>query len=561
MWTLGLLLAVFMVFTPLNGVVLAEGEVVNIPDPALEALIRESLEKPEGDITAADMSRVTQIVGEYGDPVSDLTGLEYAINLERFMISGSSTLDDISPIKDLKNIKLFSLESSISYGIDDYIPLVDLSPIADYENLEYLTLKKLANVEKLPLFSKAKNLKSIHLEGMPKLTDLSIFDGKENLESAGLYNLGPIKALPQFSNKIEVLGLEGLSELTDISSIENYPEIFGADFADLPKIEDMSVLGTLPKLSQLYVSKCPVHDMSWLANLKELEMLSLTELPNVTDLSAIASTPIYHLRIINLPSLEDLTFLNEKSFREVGLSYTKEQEAKGQPEQLRKVTGKSADTGEDIPGLNLDVSFFSWNDLSVFTGLIPGSQLSVHSENICDLTPLKPIVETVRIYVSTTNWVKAAVDGRFTFKCVDPFGKQVELTSNDEYEIVPIEGEDGVYQVLFADSPYGNPGLVEAKFETGWVTIDEAYQEPRPENVFLGKVFIEIPFEEDDGSTDPTDPKPTDPKPTDPKPTDPKPTDPVKPPATGEATYAGWAMLMFVMVIGLTAVVLRKRTD
>ena len=55
-----LVFSVFLCLIFTTTVIFAE-EIVNIPDPNLEAAIREVLNKPEGDITTADMEGITEL--------------------------------------------------------------------------------------------------------------------------------------------------------------------------------------------------------------------------------------------------------------------------------------------------------------------------------------------------------------------------------------------------------------------------------------------------------------------------------------------------------------------
>jgi len=70
-------------------------EIVDIPDPELQAVIREALNKPTGDITAAEMETLTELDAStfnrgFDDtvPILSLEGLEFANNLEVLNLSG-----------------------------------------------------------------------------------------------------------------------------------------------------------------------------------------------------------------------------------------------------------------------------------------------------------------------------------------------------------------------------------------------------------------------------------------------------------------------------------------
>ena len=75
------------------------GASVYMPDPNLRAVIAEALGKtPNAPITVEDMATLHRIFPEEKG-ISDLTGLEFATNLEWLKIQGNQ-ISDISPLKD-----------------------------------------------------------------------------------------------------------------------------------------------------------------------------------------------------------------------------------------------------------------------------------------------------------------------------------------------------------------------------------------------------------------------------------------------------------------------------
>ena len=77
----------------------AYAEVVNIPDANLEAVIREEIGKPEGDITDTDLQGITELDSQHhqytpdGERIVDLTGLEYCTNLQVLWLSDNQIID------------------------------------------------------------------------------------------------------------------------------------------------------------------------------------------------------------------------------------------------------------------------------------------------------------------------------------------------------------------------------------------------------------------------------------------------------------------------------------
>ncbi len=133
---------------PVEGVVPAEPNiapeptplpvVVTFADPVLEAMVRGSIGKPEGDITLAEAQGVTRmdISDDLRRAVSeeslihDLSGLESFSNLETLDLSNHA-ISDISPLRGLTKLSALSLAGS---------PVADISPLSELTNLKVLIL-------------------------------------------------------------------------------------------------------------------------------------------------------------------------------------------------------------------------------------------------------------------------------------------------------------------------------------------------------------------------------------------------------------------------------------
>lgn len=93
--------------------------VVTFPDAGLEAAVREALDKPIGDITAADMATITGLnASERG--ITSLEGLEYAVNLILLGLWGNQVAD-LTPLAGLTNLTWLDLDGN---QVTDLTPLV-----------------------------------------------------------------------------------------------------------------------------------------------------------------------------------------------------------------------------------------------------------------------------------------------------------------------------------------------------------------------------------------------------------------------------------------------------
>ncbi len=94
---------------------------VNIPDETLRAKIEETLNISAGTaVTSVDMLGLTSL-DLSGSAVRDLTGLEYATNLEELDLGGTQ-VEDVSPLSNLTNLRVLDLSDT---------QVSDISPLAN----------------------------------------------------------------------------------------------------------------------------------------------------------------------------------------------------------------------------------------------------------------------------------------------------------------------------------------------------------------------------------------------------------------------------------------------
>ncbi|MEL7644839.1 MAG: leucine-rich repeat domain-containing protein [Anaerolineaceae bacterium] len=112
--------------------------IVTFADPVLEAMIRGSMGKPEGDITLTEAQAVTRMslsndwqrTISVETPIKDLSGLENFTKLETLDLSYHA-VPDISPLQGLTSLTSLSLAGN---------PVADVSPLAGLTRLRLLIL-------------------------------------------------------------------------------------------------------------------------------------------------------------------------------------------------------------------------------------------------------------------------------------------------------------------------------------------------------------------------------------------------------------------------------------
>jgi internalin A len=225
-----LLLSVLAIALGLTGNV--EADVVVFPDPALEAVIRKTLEMPVGDIHDSNLE-VIDILHADGQGIVDITGIGHCVNLEVLDLSGNA-VTDLAELSGLSNLYMLDLDEN---GLEH------IAPLADVPSLTTLTLSynKFQRVD----------LDEV-LAHLPNLTFLNL---------SGNY-LGAIGNIPLLAN------LERL-HLAD------------------NQIQDITGLGSCSKLSYLNLHKNRITNIDVLATLENLEFVDLTANP-VSDFTPAA---------------------------------------------------------------------------------------------------------------------------------------------------------------------------------------------------------------------------------------------------------------------------------
>ena len=246
-------------------------DVVEIPDPNLKRLIRETLSLPEAvPLTQGQMLRLTELDAGGDRGITDLTGLEYATNI-RFLRLDNNPIVDISPLVHLTKLEGINL---LGCGI------VDLSSLRDLKNLRGLFLGHNQISDISPL-AELTNLTSLHLQSN-QIVDLRPLANLINLRGFWINN-----------NSVEdITPLANLTQLADLRLHAN-------------QISDISPLAKLINLTVLRVNNNQVVDFSPLANLVNLQELWINHNFG-TDISSLQGLNLANFRYDEICDIEPL---------------------------------------------------------------------------------------------------------------------------------------------------------------------------------------------------------------------------------------------------------------
>jgi Leucine-rich repeat (LRR) protein len=268
---------------------------VHFNDSNLETEIRKALNKLTGTITASDLSTLTSFSTDNKN-ISDLTGLEYAVNLTDLDLH-SNQIQNISPLSGLNKLTSLSLYDNRINNLNSLSNLTALTslyigynPITDIS-----VLSKLVNLTSLHLPSVQTSNFTI-LSNLSKLTELLLNDN-QIISLSFISNLTSLTTLHLEYNQIADIGpLSNLSNLTDLRLSSN-------------KVNDLMPISNLKELRFLYLGGNLISNVKPLSNLTNLIELSLAD-NQISDISTLSKfTNLTDLELSN-NKLSDLSLPN-----------------------------------------------------------------------------------------------------------------------------------------------------------------------------------------------------------------------------------------------------------
>ena len=210
----------------------ADSPVVEIPDPSLRAAIRETLMLSDGaPVNRAFMRQLTSLDAE-NSQITNLTGLEFAVNLTRLHIP-NNPITDLTPIAGLTRLETLHMW---------WTPISDIRPLANLTQLRHLVaggcdivdIRPVANLTQLTWLNLSRN----------RITDIK-----------PLANLSQLQRLYLEAN--DIADIDALATLTQLEYLELREN----------RIVDVSPLANLPKLRHLEIHRNQIVDHSPLDNL------------------------------------------------------------------------------------------------------------------------------------------------------------------------------------------------------------------------------------------------------------------------------------------------------
>ena len=219
---------------------------VNIPDPALDRLIRQKLRiRSDRPITQDDMLNLRGVLEAGGNiGITDITGLEYAKNLLILSLH-KNPISDIGPMSGMTGLEGFNLWGckiedltplrhlpNLTGGILGSNPISNLEPLSGLTNITFLDMDNNRISDLRPL-STLHNLVRLELDGN-QIIDYSPLANLTNLRELWIHNnpgedFSPLYALNLTEFRYdEVCDIPPLFPLEDRINNRSYPSVFMA---------------------------------------------------------------------------------------------------------------------------------------------------------------------------------------------------------------------------------------------------------------------------------------------------------------------------------------------
>lgn len=275
-------------------------QVVLFVDAELKAAVESKLGVLNPTVT--DMKGLTELAVAESN-ISDLTGLETAVNLAHLNLTNAQ-VSDLSPLSDLTNLRSLWMDGN---------PISDLSPLDGLTNLTFLQLYGTSISDLSPLAG-LTNLSRLYL-GSYQISDLLPLSGLTQLTKLAVYG-GQVSDISPLSGLTALAGLWlNYNQITDVGPLSGLINLRTLDLFQ-NQISDIAPLAGLTGLVQLDLRNNPLNQEACDVYIPQIEANETTVnydpcvtvmIPDVTDLSQLVAKEIlqtegFTVRIVTAPS-------------------------------------------------------------------------------------------------------------------------------------------------------------------------------------------------------------------------------------------------------------------
>lgn len=360
--------------------------------------------------------------------IQNINGVEYLSDTLEKLYLGSSSIMDITQLKELTKLKVLDLSNN--KDIISYQPLKDLPALesldlsdtrkTDEDNRAYIDrIKAVAEIPSLKqlnisgnhlrdaaFLSRAKKLQVLNVSlndlsdfsplcGLPGLQVLIMNDNipdcfdflhELDLQMLNLDNTATIQDCDDIAHmkKMKQLSLEKCSDLSDISALKNLEELEVLNISHT-SVTDLNAVSGLTELVNLNIQKLDLTDLSALSKLKKLMVLSMSA-GRAKNLDALAALSNLKVLVLDGPLLSDLSGLSSHNLYILMADHTSLKTLKG------------LESSRDL--CILDVANSPVTDLSAIEECYELKEVDLSDTNVKDLSPLHDKTGIIHLYLN-----------------------------------------------------------------------------------------------------------------------------------------------------------------
>ena len=369
-----------------------------IPDEHLRPVVERALGKPPGsEITADDLATLAELEAQNGY-IRDLTGLEFATNLETLSLFVNHVAD-ISQVASMSQLSKLELTSNL---------ITDISPISNLYKLEFLRFVD-NRVSDISPLKDLTALTSLDFLGNDEISDISPLSRLTGLNSLGfsLHGVSDLAPLSKLTN-LRRLTLESANGTTleDVLSLPIIPDLINFGFND-SRLSDLSSLSPLAHLTGLEMVDNEISDIAPVAELTDLTFLNMSSnaISDVMPLSKLTQLSVLFLRANRISDILPLSALNGLSWVVLSSNRISDLSPLSSLQSLVALEIRDNKISDLSPLRELKNLTFLWltgneiSDLSPLSALTGLTTLEARSNEISDLTPLSELTELVSLYL------------------------------------------------------------------------------------------------------------------------------------------------------------------
>ena len=367
---------------------------VYMPDPNLRARVREALDlSPVQPLTTADMALLRRIDLSYAG-IRDLTGLEYARDLEIAEFKGNS-ISDLTPLAGLYLLRGWIPRDSTAAVLDfSHQGISDLSPLAGLSRVSHLRVQGNRISDLTPLAS-LRRLQTLVVSDNV-VADLSplraLLAPRQREYDNGLWVLdasnNPIEVLPSFEGTfLEVLDLSDTSPpMLEVFAGLNVRrlDLSGNSISDMAPIEQAYIIRHLDLSGNLISEVPPAFGASHQSAIQTLNLAGNA----ITDLTELVSGGASRIERGQSPGLYNLNVSDNAISDLSPLSSL----ASGYGTGVLSISGNPASDLSPLTNLRpwrLDIARMGVSDLSPIADMTSLQSLDFSENAVADITPLQ----------------------------------------------------------------------------------------------------------------------------------------------------------------------------